>query len=227
MNCRTENEPFECKGILLEALKTLFLLSMLPIFLSGCGLSKTHKPAANYYYLNPDKNLNTVGRTALIEIVNNSAFPQIGDDVTEALYQGLQKKQVFGLTVVRRTNPAWRNLQLDINDVYTLAQLSLMRMTLNCDAVLIGTITGFKPFPNLTIGLRLKLIDLKDGQLLWALEQIWDSTDKTTADRIEKYYSRHLLPGRETLHEQLGTVSSLKFLKFVAYETAETLQPDK
>ena len=102
-----------------------------------------------------------------------------------------------------------------------------MRKTLNCDAVLIGTVTGFEPFPHLTIGLRLKLIDLADGQLLWALEQIWDTTDKTTENRIKNYYSRHNFLGSATLQEKLGTVSSLRFVKFVASETAETLQPER
>ena len=202
------------------------ILFLLPVLLSGCGFDAAHKPAANYYYLNPGKNLNAIGRTALVELANDSAFPQISADVTEALFKSLQKKQLFGLTVVRQSDPAWRNLQL-VNTAYTLEQLSAIRKTLKCDAVLKGTLTGFEPFPHMIIGLRLELIDLTDGQLLWALEQIWDTTDKITEDRIENYYSRHILPGSETLQEKLGTVSSLKFVKFVAYETAETLQPER
>ena len=209
----------------MNRVKTAFLV--LPILLSGCGFNAACKPAANYYYLNPDKNLNAIGRTALVELANDSAFPLISVDVTEALFQALQKKQVFGLTVVHQNDPAWRSLRIDMDSAYTLEQLSTMRKTLNCDAVLIGTVTVFEPFPHLTIGLRLKLIDLADGQLLWALEQIWDTTDKTTRVRVKKYYRHHLLPGFETLQEKLGTVSSLRFLKFVAYETAETLQPKR
>jgi len=207
----------------MNRIKTVFLL--LPILLSGCGFNAAYKPAANYYYLNPNKDLSDIGRATLVELANNSAFPQISADVTEALYQALQKKQVFGLTVIRQSDSDWRKLQLDMNSAYTLEQLAAMRKTLNCDAVLIGTVTGFEPFPYLTIGLRLKLIDLADGQLLWALEQIWDTTDKTTQDRIKNYYRHHILPGFETLQEKLGTVSSLRFVKFVAFETAKTLQP--
>lgn len=209
----------------MNRLKTVFLL--LPLFLSGCGSNTAYKSAANYYYLNPNKGLSAIGRTALVELANDSTFPQISADVTEALYQALQKKQVFGLTVVRQNDPVRRNLQLDISTTYTFEQLSAMRRTLKCDAVLRGTVTAFKPFPHMIIGLRLELIDLADGQLLWALEQIWDATDKNVQDRIKNYYSTHFLPGSEALQEELGTVSSLKFLKFVAFETAETLQPQR
>lgn len=209
----------------MNKVKTVFLFLL--VLLSGCGFNTIYKPAANYYYLNPNKDLSAMGRTTLVELANDSAFPQISADVTEALYQALQKKQLFSQAIVRQSDPSWQKLQLNLNTAYTLEQLSAMRKTLKCDAVLIGTVTGFEPFPHLTIGLRLKLIDLADGQLLWALEQIWDTTDKTTQDRINNYYRHHLLPGSKTLQENLGTVSSLKFVKFVAYETAETLRPER
>jgi hypothetical protein len=199
------------------------VLCLLLILLLGCETPRLFPPCRDYYYLNPNKDLSTIGRVTLIELANDSAFPQISADITEALFQALQKKQVFGLNVVRQNDPAFRSLQIDLNSAYTLEQLSAMRKTLNCDAVLIGTVTGFKPYPHMTIGLRLKLIDLADGQILWALEQIWDTSDKATEDRIKNYYSRHNFMGSATLRENLATISSLKFVKFVAYETAETL----
>ena len=209
----------------MNRVKTICLL--LPILLSGCEFHEFFAPTSDYYYLNPDKNLFSVGRTALIELDNNSNYPQISTDVTEALFQALQKKQIFGLTLVRKSNPVWKSLQLNLNKTYSLEQLSEMRKTLNCDAVLVGTVTGFEPFPHLTIGLRLKLIDLEDGQLLWAIEQIWDTADKTTENRIRNYYSRRNFLASATFQEKLGTVSSLRFVKFVAFETAQTLQPKR
>ncbi|MGD0785617.1 MAG: hypothetical protein ABR969_07365 [Sedimentisphaerales bacterium] len=205
--------------------KTIFLLLL--FFVSGCGVNSSYKSAANYYFLNPDKNLSTVGRVVLVELVNDSAYPQISDDTTDALYEAMQKKQIFGLTLVRQKDPAWRNLQLDMNTAYTFEQLSAIRKTLKCDAVLRGTVTRYQPFPHMVIGLRLDLIDLAEGQLLWALEQIWDTADKNIQDRIKDYYNHHILPGSESLDAGLGTVSSIKFIKFVAFETAETLQPKR
>jgi len=73
------------------------------------------------------------------------------------------------------------------------------------------------------IGLRLRLIDLRDGQLLWALEQIWDSADKTTEYRIRDYFRSQKRSGYAPLKEQLAVVSSLEFIKFVSFEVAETL----
>jgi hypothetical protein len=182
-------------------------------------------PPANYYYRNPNKNMSLIGKVGIVELDNKSSYPQASADITEALFQTLQKKQLFSLTIIHQKDPAWRSLQLELDSAYTLEQLLAIRKTLECDAVLIGTITEFKPYPHMAVGLRLKLMDLKDGQLLWALEQIWDTADKTTERRIKDYFKRQMRAGFDPLREQLVTISPIRFVKFVAYEVGETLQP--
>ncbi len=208
------------------AQRTTKLLLLLAVLSSGCtiyGVFGDSIPAADYYYLNPDKRLATIGRVAIVELNNDSSYPQISTDITEALFQALQKKQVFGLTVVGQHDASWRSLQLDFDSTYTLDQIMAIRETLKCDGILIGTITEFRPYPHMAVGLRLKLLDLRDGQLLWALEQVWDNADKTTESRIKSYFKAQKRSGFASLREQLAAVSSLEFIKFVSYEVAETL----
>ncbi len=203
----------------------LFLL--LPLLLAGCGMGKICEPAPIYHYINPHKDLDAVGRATLIELTNDSAYPQISADVTESLFEAIQKKQKFGLTVIRQNDPLWRSLPLQTDAAYTFEELSAMRDALKSDAVLFGSVTGYRPYPHMFIGLRLKLIDLSDGQLLWAIEQVWDTTDKTTQNNITNFYDLNVLPGCDSLEEKLGTISSVKFIKFVVCEAAETLQDKK
>ena len=208
----------------LSQISRVTILFSSAVLLSGCITYYTASaPAADYYYINPNKSLSAIGRVAIVELDNNSTYPTISNDVIEKLYQALQKKQLFGLTVVRQSDSLWRSLQLDLNSQYTLDQISAIRETLKCDAILLGTITEFRPYPHMIIGLRLKLLDLRDGQLLWALEQVWDSADKTTEYRIKDYFRSQKRSGYAPLQEQLASVSSLEFIKFVSYEVAETL----
>jgi len=74
----------------------------------------------------------------------------------------------------------------------------------------------------MAIGLRLKLLNLRDGQLVWALEQIWDSDDKTIEKRIKKYFKSEKRSDFAPLHETLAAVSPIEFIKFISYEVAET-----
>ena len=208
----------------MHSIKTilLFLFGSCWIVTSGCQQT-SQRPLSDYSYLEADRPIEKTGRITLIELSCDSTPPQIATDVTDALFEAMQKKRVFGLTVVRRDDPALESLQLDHSGTYTLEQLSAMRKTLQCDAVLTGEITVFKPYPHLDLGLRLKLIDLTDGQLIWAMEYVWDTTDKATRDRIDRYYTDHTLVGFSSLQERLGTISQIKFFKFVAYETSRTL----
>jgi len=202
--------------------QTSLLLTVL-LCLGGCATHKSSIPEGHYSYVNPNKDLTAIGRVAIVELENDSTYPQISADVTAGLFQALQKRQMFGLTVVSQHDPAWRSLQLEGNSVQTLEQILAIRETLKCDAVLLGTVTGFGPYPHMTMGLRLKLLDLRDGQLLWAIEQVWDSTDKATEKRIKEYYLSEKRSGFAPLKEELAAVSPLEFIKFVSYEVAGTL----
>jgi hypothetical protein len=207
--------------------KAKFLILLLPVFLAGCIGSKKHNPETAYYYLNPHKDLKDLGRVVLLELANDSAYPKVSSDITDALYGAIQKRQVFGITVLRCNDPRWQNLQLGKFDDYTLEQLAAMHKSLKADAVLRGTVTRYEPFPHLIIGLRLELTDLTDGQLLWGLEQIWDAADQSTQARIREYYKTSLLPKADSLEVGLGTVSSLRFIEFVTYEVAKTVKAQR
>lgn len=193
------------------------------VLLAGCSSDGVFVSKANYYFKNPNVDLSTIGRVAVVELNNDTTYPQASSDITEALFQALQKKQVFGLTIVRQNNPAWRSLQLEADSTYTLEQTSSIRETLKCDGILLGSITEYRPFPHMAIGLRLKIMDLRNGQLLWALEQIWDITDKQTERRVRKYYRSEKSEDFSLSSEHLVSVSPLEFTRFVCSEVAETL----
>ncbi len=202
----------------------LFVVMLIIIlFISGCNIKGASASAGEYYYLNKNKSLAMVGRVSIVELGNDSSYPQVSSDFTDTLYQALQKKQIFGLTIVRRQDATWRSLQLDLDTAYGLEQMMAMRETLKSDGVLIGTVTEFRPYPHMTIGLRLKLLDLTDGQLLWALEQVWDSADKKIQRRMRDYFKSQRSSDFTSMYQDLISVSSIEFMKFVCYEVAETL----
>ncbi len=208
-------------------LKIVLSLCLLSLFV-GCS---SYEPAtiSDYYYKNPEKDISAIGRIVLVELDNDSSYPEISTRATKALYQSLQKRHLFGITVLWQSERPWRDIQAKPNATFTLEQLSAMQKTLKCNAILTGTVTEYKPYPHMVIGLRLRLIDFDDGELIWALEQIWDATDKTTQKQIDQYYSgQHLLPNfkKTDLKDRLGAISSVKFVKFVAHETAETVDSE-
>jgi hypothetical protein len=203
--------------------KLTFIVLAITAFLAGCDIYRTPEPMADYFYLNPQKNLVDIGKVVLVQLENKSNYPEIAPDATQTLFEELQKKQIFSLRVVSDADTQWRSLQLDLHSSYTIEQLVIARNALRCDAIIIGTITQYSPYPHQIIGLNLKMISLDDGQLVWAFEQIWDTSDKKLEYRIKKYLQNQSASKSDIPGERLIRMSTIKFLKFVAYEVASTL----
>jgi len=73
------------------------------------------------------------------------------------------------------------------------------------------------------MSLRLSLIDLRNGKLLWAVDHTWDTADKETQERIKRYFKNEVRAGYQPLREDLVSISPIEFNKFVAYEIVQTL----
>jgi hypothetical protein len=207
----------------LKSVKIIIYVFFCSLIITGCNNPHKDVDSVMYYYQNPNKSLSNIGRIAIVELQNDSSYPQISNDITEALFQTIQKKQVFGLTVVRQRDPLWKSLQLEPDATYSLEQIAAVRQTLKCDGVLVGTITEYKPYPHMTVGLRLKLIDLTEGELLWAIEQVWSSSDKITEKKIKKYLKETKSSYSENSNERITAISPLEFIRYISFEVAQTL----
>jgi len=182
---------------------------------------------ADSYYRAVNKDLHRLGRVALVEMGSTSDDAGITAETTNALFLEIQKRQVFGVMVVRRDDPAWRSLQENLDSMQGLRQLETVRQALNCNGLLVGTVTRYQPYPHMVLGLRLKLLDLTDGQLLWGLEQVWDASDRSIQRRVRTFLRDEQRAGNSPLGEELVVVSPLRFCQFVAYEVAGTLDPER
>jgi hypothetical protein len=205
-------------------LKKIILFSLLTAIISGCD-SDFYLPSpgksSQPYYRNPNKNISNIGKVAVVELENSSNYPQIASDITLKLFQQLQKRQVFGLSIVRTADPDWKNLQIPLDGPQNLQQYADLRKALNCSAIIFGSVTEYQPYPHLSVGLRLKMIDLTDGRLIWGFEQIWDSSDRKTLDRARRYLNSQKRGDSEKMNRQLISISSIEFLDFVTYEVAQ------
>ena len=203
----------------LKTLVSLWFTLSLAVTSAGCmshGASSSSSREVS-------KNLSTIKSVCLVELQNKTTYPQISGDTTESLYQSLQKKQRFTLSLLKQTDPAWKTLEVRPDSIYTLEQLLTARKLLGADALLIGTITSYSPYPRMAVGLQLKLVDLRTGQVVWAIEQIWDTADRSTQERLKKYFDKQLRSDFSPIGEQLATLSPINFVRFITYEVIETM----
>ncbi|MGA2677964.1 MAG: hypothetical protein ABSF37_01545 [Sedimentisphaerales bacterium] len=210
---------FDFRFSKLKILPALCFILSLGITSAGCSKNGLSLSSAREV----SKNLSAIKSVCLVELQNKTSYPQISEDVTESLHQSLQKKQWFNLSLLKQTDTAWKTLEVRPDSAYTLEQLMTARKLLGTDALLIGTVTSYSPYPRMAMGLQLKLVDLRTGQVIWAIQQIWDAADKATQERIKKYYNQQLRSDFSPIGEQLATLSPINFVKFITYEVTEMM----
>jgi hypothetical protein len=190
--------------------------------LPGCWKDKRHESPVGYY-LDAPALLSSVRSAVFIPLKNETSYPPAADGMTAALVPAIQGKQLFHVEVLPVRDPATEGAVFDGRRPFTLKELAHLRQTLGCDAVLVGAVSQFQAYPRMRIALYLKLLDLRDSRVLWAVEHTWDATDQETQERLEHYFAKEKANEYEPVQWRLGLVSPAVFQQFVAQEAAETL----
>lgn len=188
----------------------------------GCGPFRAtyHCPVA--HYADPQGRLLEVDRVVLVPLSNETDYPSMAGGMTEELFRAVQCQGLFHVELappeLAGTKPPG-----DAGKAFSLEELARMRHLLKTDAVLVGAVTQYQPHPRMQTGLYLRLLDLRDGRVLWAVDHVWDAADRGTQDRMRFFYATHVGRGQAPVDWHLATVSPRAFQQFAAWEVARTL----
>jgi len=165
-----------------------------------------------------------INRVAFVELAERNSCPGVAGEMTVALSHAIQAHKLFDVDVIDRQAPICKTVSLDGREGFTLEQLRQMRQTFRSDGILLGSISDFRSHPQMALGLSLRLLDLKRGQLVWEVNHVWDTTDKAVEKRIERFFKEHMrVAGYEPIYSNIIMTSPKAFEKFIAHEVAETL----
>ncbi len=204
----------------------LCLICICPIVFGGCSVLDYIQPVElphGHFYLNPYGDIASISRVVLLELENQSTHPDLADQMTMALSDGLSKKHLFSVRTVSRSDELWTALDLDNITAYSYEDLAMIRENLRADAVVFGTIKRYASYPHMQMAVHLKMVNVRNGELVWAIEEVWDSTDKNVELRMKRYFSTVMRTGYQPLNWELLITSPRAFNKFVVYEVVSTL----
>jgi hypothetical protein len=191
--------------------------------LCGCHIIEPAKLPQGHFYLNQYGEIASVSRVVVLELENQSSQAELADVMTRALADGIGKKHLFSVRTVYRSDELWTTLNLDHIRSYSYEDLASIQEGLLADAVVFGTIKCYKTYPHLLMGLHLKMVNVRTGELLWAIEDVWDSTDRNVELRMKRFYTSEMRTGYQPLNWEILITSPLAFNKFVVYEVISTL----
>ena len=186
---------------------------------AGCGNS----PPPIGYFVESSEGLDHIRRVVLVDLRADEGSEQNALSMTEALGKGLQDSRVFHVDRLARTDPALRDLALDKRTTTTLEEVRDMQEQLRADAVMFGAVTQFSTHPRLQTGLFLRLLDLRRGVVVWAVDHTWDTTDKQTEARMKRFFDARMRGDYGPADWRMVRMSPLTFQKFIAHEVVATL----
>jgi hypothetical protein len=175
------------------------------------------------YYLDRQMLPGRVHNVVFLPLANDTGYPPVSEGTTTALFQAIQGRQLFYITLAQLPETPADGNPVDVRKAFTLKDLAQMRQSFGSDAVLIGTVTQFHPYPRMQLGLYLRLVDLRDSRIIWSVDHVWDATDKATQTRMEAYFHDQRGTGFDPITWRLTAVSPAEFEQFVAYEIVGTL----
>jgi hypothetical protein len=185
-----------------------------------CGCSA---PAPVCSYLSSQAELHRINRAVLLELGDDSSHPFVAKEITDDLLRGLQERRLFRVELLRSTEVRFGTVPVRPDARYTLQEMKQLREGLDCDAVIVGSLSSFQQFPRMQMGLRLTLLDLRNGKVIWSVDNLWDTRDRDVEDRIRAFFEDRMAHRYEPVNWQIANVSTSAFEKFVAYEVAQTL----
>ena len=176
-------------------------------------------------YLESPGALAGVGRAVLVEPPSDPSTAPVARDVAQALARAMAGRQLFQVDLATPGETGLDPAALDGRHTISLEQMKTIRAALQSDVVILAVMTEFHPYPRMRMGLRLQMLDLRSGRLLWSLDHVWDGTEDVTARRIQQYHKTRTPGLADPLEWRVALVSPKAFGEFVAADVARTLSP--
>jgi len=199
------------------------ILTLMCVGAIACAGCSTESKPSDPPLKTLSRSLVGVNRVVFIELAERNSYPGIAAEMTTALSHALKARGLFGVDVIERSDPICQELPAVGRAGLTPVQISAMRKTFQCDGILLGALQDFRPHPRMQLGLSLRLLDLKRGRIVWAVDHVWDSADKAVDKRVQAFFEEKLRSGYGHADWRIAMISPKVFEKFIAYELAETL----
>lgn len=200
----------------------LIILCLLAI--AGClSTLPTHSSSLSYNKTDQFKKMH-IQRVLLLPFEYNIDREAVIDEVTEAFAVELRKIGSFEVvvpagnkTTLSPEHEIWVKGSINLNTILTL------RKKYDVDAIIFGTITHYRPYEPMLLGVKVGMISTDTGEIVWSADGVFDSNENEVAQLVKHYF--------ESTHQKsalygwkLILLSMRRYSQFVANQITETIQ---
>lgn len=210
----------------MSAVRAVVAALALALPFTSCGSAPDEPKVINSYLAEP-ADLANVRRIMVLPFAQESGVQADCTKVRDAFVAELQKLRRFEVVPL----PTDAREDDELNSSLARGRLSTDAMVRLCnryslDAVMVGSVTAWRPYTPPHLGMRTQLISVHSGAPIWAVDAIYDSADRTTAGDLRHFVS-HTQRDDGNLHGwEMTLLSPTKFTAFVAHRFVGTWVED-
>lgn len=101
--------------------------------------------------------------------------------------------------------------------------LGFLHREYGCDGILFAELTVYRAYAPLAVGWRLKLVDARSGQIIWAADELFDAAQPAVEKSVQTFYSRGIISRLIHRDDWLALNSPRQFGRYTAATLLNTL----
>lgn len=183
---------------------------------SGVSVDINHFKSQEYYGEN-------IRRILLVPFSFETNREKVVNEVTEAFFVEFQKSGKFDIVMPHELISLLQQENLWGKGLLRADTLIKVKKRFNVDAVLLGTITHYRPYEPPILGLKLGMFSTKTGHVVWSCDAIVDSSDASVIKLMKYYYKKNYQQKQSLYNWKIVMLSMKRYSKFVAHRIITTL----
>lgn len=193
-------------------------------FVAGCSTARP-APLPVTCYRAPGTGLADVRRAVVLPFEREAAAADFLEDL-EAIFAGeMQKERRFELVPLGDSDAGLASALVRREGEYEIGALIEIARRYSADAALVGTVTQFRAYEPMALGLKAELVSVASGEVVWSAEAFFDCAEEATLEAIREYHGSR--GGRDERTDVSGwrqyTASPRSFARFACASVAATL----
>lgn len=159
----------------------------------------------------------SIQRVAVLPISHETLGFNTLQDLQTILCSELNKRALFNVIPYKTYDESVLTSKLTFYDISTIYNQT------QADAILIPLLTTYRQQPPLAIGLKLTLMDIKTGTVLWAFDDVFDAGLATVHYGAMRYAKVGLKAAYPFNEEHTILMSPRLFFQYASYEAFQSM----
>ena len=206
--------------------KTLVALQVCLCTVSCSWFPRAPQPKKVDAYFADARDISSVRRIMVLPFGEAPGVAADLERIYGAFHDELSKLQLFEIVPLPTgaQEDVLINQTLHRGRVSTRALVSLSERY-NLDGIMMGTVTSYRAYVQPHLGMRVQLISIHSGTIVWAAEGLYDVSDARTMEDLRHYYLTSQTSEATRHGVEIYLISPTKFASYVSHRLVETWRP--